>query len=821
MLRYRIGRSSVALTGLAILVLGGASVRGLRADELDDWPGFRGTRVDGVSSETSVFSAEGTRLEVAWKRPLGSGYSGVSVSGGLLVTAFSDGKSDVVVALHATDGRELWRYTLDETYKGHDGSHDGPISTPLIAGGRVFALGPRGKLVALDAANGKELWKTDLVAEHGAIKPGYGFATSPLLVKGGGGRPEADSSVLIVQVGAKDAMVCGFDPRTGQRKWAAGNDAVSYQSPVPIYLHDRALVVAAGDKKVLALDPKSGDVVWEYAHEGEGEQGAVCLVPVAVDSTRIFLKHKDDRSTMLQVADRDGRTEINAVWEERSIGKSYAVAVHHDGYLYGYRGRTLACVNASTGKGAWRSREPGDGFPIVVDDHLVIITKSGGVHVARTSPEGYEEIARLKVFDDLCWTPPSFGGGSIFVRSLGEIARINVRPGTPPVLAQRERDSHIAGTRFASFLDRLGAADDKPAEIDRFLASVDSFPIIESDGRVVFVYRGPGEDLALAGDLLGIGGDRLMTRVEGTDLYYYAARLEPDARISYAFLRDFKAVVDPFNPRKTTAMFFDEEMNLSFGTASTEISWMAMPKWVPPTHLAEMSESQIGRIESHTFKSASLDAEISIDVYTPVGYENGTAALPVAYFHGGKLTHGPLRLVETLDNLIGRRMAPVIGVFINHQPPFIGADQYAKMAAEELPAFIDGKYRTVTSPDARAHIACGMGGYAAIYTVLAHPDMANKLGVQTPFMIDVAPIEPVMKSATETPLRIYLDWSTYGLRSPLDGWSMVKMGRDLDAYFRKHGYRPLGGEAHDGSGVSSWQNRTDDLLESLFPKQGT
>ena len=88
-------------------------------------------------------------------------------------------------------------------------------------------------------------------------------------------------------------------------------------------------------------------------------------------------------------------------------------------------------------------------------------------------------------------------------------------------------------------------------------------------------------------------------------------------------------------------------------------------------------------------------------------------------------------------------------------------------------------------------------------------------------MIDVAPIEPVMKSATETPLRIYLDWSTYGLRSPLDGWSMVKMGRDLDAYFREHGYRPLGGEAHDGSGVASWQNRTDDLLESLFPKQGT
>ena len=39
----------------------------------------------------------------------------------------------------------------------------------------------------------------------------------------------------------------------------------------------------------------------------------------------------------------------------------------------------------------------------------------------------------------------------------------------------------------------------------------------------------------------------------------------------------------------------------------------------------------------------------------------------------------------------------------------------------------------------------------------------------------------------------------------------------LDRYFRKHGYRPAGGETNEGSGVASWQNRVDDLLEFLFP----
>lgn len=116
------------------------------AAETGDWPGFRGARGDGVSDETGVFGDGGVWLEVTWKRPLGKGYSGVSVADGRVVTMFSDGESDVVIGLDAVDGRERWRYAVAETYKGHDGSQDGPIATPVIADGRVFALGPAASL---------------------------------------------------------------------------------------------------------------------------------------------------------------------------------------------------------------------------------------------------------------------------------------------------------------------------------------------------------------------------------------------------------------------------------------------------------------------------------------------------------------------------------------------------------------------------------------------------------------------------------------------------------------------------------------------------
>jgi len=100
------------------------------------WTSFRGSRGTGESLEELPPGDGPLSLELAWKRSLGSGYSGISVADGKLVTAFTDGERDLVVALDDDSGEELWRYDLAPIYRGHDGSHDGPIATPAIAGGR-------------------------------------------------------------------------------------------------------------------------------------------------------------------------------------------------------------------------------------------------------------------------------------------------------------------------------------------------------------------------------------------------------------------------------------------------------------------------------------------------------------------------------------------------------------------------------------------------------------------------------------------------------------------------------------------------------------
>ena len=93
--------------------------------------------------------------------------------------------------------------------------------------------------------------------------------------------------------------------------------------------------------------------------------------------------------------------------------------VYHDGYLYGMNNKIFTCVDAATGETVWRSREPGDGFPTLVGDHLVIMTKPGMLRVAKASPEGYDEVTTLELFDEHSWSAPSYAAGHIYARSMG------------------------------------------------------------------------------------------------------------------------------------------------------------------------------------------------------------------------------------------------------------------------------------------------------------------------------------------------------------------------------------------------------------------
>ena len=281
----------------ALLPLNGTAT----AQQTDAWPGFRGP--GGAGAVADRIDPNGLEPAVVWRAMVGIGYSGVTVIDGKAITMFEDG-DQYMIAFDANSGDELWRRRTGDPYPGRDGSWNGPISTPAAHGNMVVALEPWGRLFALDTADGEPVWEVHLADDLGAPRPVYGFASSPLIV----------GDTVVVHGGPEAGTIIGLDMATGQVRWQAGGERVDAQVPVTLTLAGQDMVVAAGGEHVFGIDPASGEVLWEYTHEGRGYRGQGSLVPVGLSGDRIFLAHDDDASQVIGVSKGDDGYVAEQVW---------------------------------------------------------------------------------------------------------------------------------------------------------------------------------------------------------------------------------------------------------------------------------------------------------------------------------------------------------------------------------------------------------------------------------------------------------------------------------------------------------------------------
>ena len=92
--------------------------------------------------------------KVAWKKPVGSGYSGVAVAAGRAYLFHRQGAKEVLEALDAATGETLWSEASATTFRPQVGGGDGPLCVPVVHGGVVITYGAQGVLTARDAATG-------------------------------------------------------------------------------------------------------------------------------------------------------------------------------------------------------------------------------------------------------------------------------------------------------------------------------------------------------------------------------------------------------------------------------------------------------------------------------------------------------------------------------------------------------------------------------------------------------------------------------------------------------------------------------------------
>lgn len=775
------------------------------------WTSLRGPQYDG-SIPGRLFDGPDAGLEVGWKVALGSGYSGVLAADGVVYTLFAAGEQDALGAFDAETGEELWRYAFGPTYPGHDGSHDGPISTPVLEDGTLYGLGPWGHLFAVEAATGKALWTKHLSEDFGSAKPHYGYTVSPVLAEG--------TLVLALtrdeepEEGAQlPATFVGLDPANGELRWKVGEERVDYQSPVVATLAGREQVLAASETHIHGIDPASGDVLWSYAFEGDNSaMGAGSLIPLPIEGDRIFLGIARNSSKMVQVSHDDGGWSVEELWSTNALARSYMQPIFHDGVIYGMNNRIFAAIDADSGERLWRSREPGDGTPTLVGNHIVVITKPGSLHVATPSTEGYQELAQIKLFDEHAWSPVAWEGGHLYARSMGHLARID--PSRQSAGAA-ENNPWLADTAFGLLLAKIESApaDQKQQVVDNYLEDR-SFPLVEPSGAVHFLYQGAENDVGIVGDMIGFRREDPMTRVAGTDLFYWSTLLEPDAQLTYGFIPDYggETVPDPKNPAAAGGLFGNTSL-------------LTMPAFAAPAW-AKASPEAKGAWEDLTFPGPG-EGDETVDrkarVYLPAGYDPADVArYPSIYLLGAGEGIDLGELGSSLDSILGQSAEKVVVVVplpAELENPRNGPSPEAEGEAllTSLIPKVDSTYRTKPQRSERAVVGFGDGGESAFYLAFTQGDTFGKLASHGATLLGITEIAEVIEAAPKKPLVIYQGWGTYHLRSPHEGWDMVEYNRELRSFLREQGYRPTGGEVPEGFGWACWKNNTESWLQALFP----
>lgn len=388
-----------------------------------DWPQWGGPQRNFAAAPVALattWPAEGPRA--LWRRPLGEGYSAISVSASRLFTMYRRGEQEVVVALEAATGATAWEQAYDASFSSEYDMQNGPgpHATPLVAGGRVFATGATGVLHALDQASGRLLWRHDLVREFGVTPRPNGYACSPI----------AYGDTVIVFVGGKGQAVVAFRQKDGGIAWQSGDFRNSASSPLLIDVAGEPQLVAFLYEEVTGFDPRDGRLLWRHPHVTEF--GLNVSLPVWGGDGLLFVSSAyGGGSRVLRVTREAGRPPVEELWHSPLMRLHFGNALRLDDFIIGSSGdfgpAPLTAIDVHTGQVLWRNRSLARASLLRAGERLILLDEDGQLALASATREGLQLHAKAQLFDGRSWTVPTLDGAVLYARDRKQLVALDLK----------------------------------------------------------------------------------------------------------------------------------------------------------------------------------------------------------------------------------------------------------------------------------------------------------------------------------------------------------------------------------------------------------
>ncbi|MBZ5499387.1 MAG: PQQ-like beta-propeller repeat protein [Acidobacteriia bacterium] len=381
------------------------------ADTGADWPGFRGPHRDGIIPGVRIETDWSASPPVAlWRRPIGPGWSSFAVHGDLLYTQEQRGGDEVVACYNVTTGKPVWKHRDAARFWESNGGA-GPRATPTLSNGRVYTFGATGILNVLDARDGAVVWSRNAASDTGTKVPGWGFASSPLVV----------DDVVIV---AAEGRLAAYDLATGNPRWVGPAGGAGYSSPHLLTIDGVAQVLLASGASAISFAPADGTRLWEYSLPP-----SVPIVQPALTADGDIListggANGGNGICRIAVAHGSGGWTVEERWTSIGLKPYFNDFVVHKGHAFGFDGSILACIDLKDGTRKWKGGRYGNGQLVLLPDQdlLLVLSEEGELALVAAAPDRFTELAQFPAIEGKTWNHPVLVGDVLLVRNGQEMA---------------------------------------------------------------------------------------------------------------------------------------------------------------------------------------------------------------------------------------------------------------------------------------------------------------------------------------------------------------------------------------------------------------
>jgi len=339
------------------------------------------------------------------------------------------------------------------------------VASPVVAGGKIYAMDGANKVIAMDAATGSTQWQYKVKVESvGRTRRGKTSIVDrikdPFILgdRGGSDKEAVGGGVAVadgrVYMSSGFGVVAALDAVTGEQIWRKRTRTPMHSAPV---VSDGRMFVVSDDNELFAFDADTGAVLWTYQGIVETARMLTSPSPAVVEDVVVapfssgeIVALRVQNGTVLWQDALSARGNLTPLATLNDIASGPVVV---DGYVFASsQSGSFAAFDLRTGQRVWSQPAGALSFPMVTGDfiytattegELVCMSKADGTVVWLTQLQGFKkQKARKK---RISWAGPVMAGERlVLMGSHGEAVEVN------PYTGEIIRSYKLAGNVYVA-----------------------------------------------------------------------------------------------------------------------------------------------------------------------------------------------------------------------------------------------------------------------------------------------------------------------------------------------------------------------------------